>query len=193
MGAVATSGTAAHSGMASANVEQTVTLPGTGLLSTDQVVFTTLDANGNLSDHESHPTSVAANGTSLTVVVPDNATTGRVRLERDRWACYSQIVPTLTDVNLGASGFIGGTLTLRGSGFAEGATAVWLGGRGGRCLPRQRAGRQIRTTTRNRTFQRPGQRHRAQRCAQRPDPRQHRGRHQHRLRPEPGQHRHQRR
>ena len=73
---------------------------------------------------------MAANGTSLTVVVPVNATTGSVRLERDRVGLLLQIVPTITNVSMGVNGgFIGGTLTLRGSGFAEGATAVLLGGR----------------------------------------------------------------
>ena len=46
--ATAASGTAASSGVASANIGQTITLNGSGLLSGDQVMFTSLDDNGSL-------------------------------------------------------------------------------------------------------------------------------------------------
>ena len=101
---------------------------GSGLLSTDRVVFTMLDDSGNLSDVTVTPTSVDVANQTISVIVPTNATTGRVRLERDGTGLLLQIVPTLEDVNMSASGsFTGANLVLSGSGFAEGATAVLLG------------------------------------------------------------------
>jgi|GEM_PF-187621 len=126
--ATAASGTAAQAGLASANTGQTITLTGSGLLAGDQVVFSVIDSSGNVSEQTVTPVSVAADGNSLTVVVPTNAATGHVRLARDTAGLLLQIVPTLSDVNMGVGGsFIGGSLTLSGSGFAEGTTAVWLG------------------------------------------------------------------
>ncbi|WP_374090612.1 Ig-like domain-containing protein [Methylomicrobium lacus] len=126
--ATAASGTAAQAGLASANTGQTITLTGSGLLAGDQVVFSVIDSSGNVSEQTVTPVSVAADGSSLTVVVPANAATGHVRLARDTAGLLLQIVPTLSDVNMGAGGsFIGGSLTLSGSGFAEGTTSVWLG------------------------------------------------------------------
>ncbi|HNF63743.1 MAG TPA: pre-peptidase C-terminal domain-containing protein, partial [Rhodocyclaceae bacterium] len=124
----AASGTPAVAGAPSANTGQSITLSGVGLLSTDRVVFTTLDDSGRLSESSVTPTAVASDGTSLTVTVPTIATTGRVRLDRDGTGVLLQIVPTLSDVS-GSSGstFSGGTLSLTGSGFAEGATRVLLG------------------------------------------------------------------
>jgi hypothetical protein len=67
---------------------------------------------------------VAANGTSLTVLIPATATTGAVRLERDNAGIFLQIVPTLSSFTAnGATAF-----TLNGTGFAEGLTTVILSG-----------------------------------------------------------------
>ena len=127
--ATATSGTAANASLASANTGQSITLAGTGLLATDTLVFTTLDDNGNLSEVTVTPASVDVAGQTITAVVPINATTGRVRLARDDAGVLLQIVPTLSDVTMGAGGgFVGANLQLSGSGFAEGATSVQLGG-----------------------------------------------------------------
>jgi hypothetical protein len=90
-------------------------------------VFTTLDESGNLSEQAVSASVDLANQT-LSATVPDNATTGRVRLERDGGGLLLQIVPTLGDVAMsGNTTFTGGTLVLTGSGFAEGASAVLLG------------------------------------------------------------------
>ena len=59
------------SGLASANVGQTITLNGSGFVSGDQVVFTYADDSGNIYQSTVNPASVAANGTSLQVVVPN--------------------------------------------------------------------------------------------------------------------------
>ena len=61
---------------------------------------------------------MAADGTSLQVVVPAWATSGMVRLDREASGPFLQIVPTLSDVDLGVNRtYDDGQLTLRGSGF----------------------------------------------------------------------------
>ncbi len=126
--AVAASGTPAQAAIASANAEQSIVLTGRGLLAGDRVVFSVLNDSGQLSENIVAPTSVAADGNSLTVLVPLNATTGSVRLERDRTGVLLQVVPTLTGIDAGNGGqYGGGALTLTGSGFAEGNTAVSFG------------------------------------------------------------------
>src|SRR5258708_9978915 len=62
--AAATSGTPAKAGVASANVGQTITLNGSGFVSTDQVVFTGLEDGGNLTGITVTPATIAADGTS---------------------------------------------------------------------------------------------------------------------------------
>jgi hypothetical protein len=126
--ATAASGTPASGGIASANTGQTITLQGVGLQSSDTVVFTTLDSSGRLAERTVTPASVAADGSSLTVAVPTDATTGTVRLARDSSGVLLQIVPTLSDVSANLNSlYNGGSLTLSGSGFAEGATSILLG------------------------------------------------------------------
>jgi hypothetical protein len=126
--AAAASGTATHAGIASANTGQSIVLTGTGLVSTDRVVFSVIDSNGTLSTQVVTPTNVDVANQTISVVVPNAATTGRVRLERDQVGLLLQIVPTLSDVTMNAgSTFTGGALTLSGSGFAEGAMAVVFG------------------------------------------------------------------
>ena len=128
IGATAGSGTPALAGLASANVGQTITLTGTGLLSSDQVVFTGLDDSGNLFGIVVNPATVAADGTSLTVVVPTQATTGTVRLARESVGILLQVVPVLTHVDNNINSvYNGGGETLSGSGFAEGLTTVNFG------------------------------------------------------------------
>jgi len=124
----ATSGTAAQGGVGSANAGQTITLTGSGMLDSDHVVFSMLDDAGRLYYSTVTPSSVAADGSSLTVVVPVAATTGAVRLDRDNSGVMLQVVPTLSDVSASnGSQFHGGGLNLSGSGFAEGNTSVFFG------------------------------------------------------------------
>ncbi|CAN7346405.1 Ig-like domain-containing protein [Pseudoduganella sp. LjRoot289] len=128
--ASAASGTAAQAALASANTLQTITLNGSGLLAGDQVVFSTMDDNGQLAETTVAPATVAADGGSLTVAVPANATTGSVRLARDDAGVLLQIVPTLTALDTSPGGpFDGATLRLSGSGYAEGAVSVLFGNR----------------------------------------------------------------
>jgi len=126
--ASAASGSAAQTGVASANTGQTITVSGTGLLANDRLVFTTLDNGGNLGETTVTPSNLDLGAQTLTAVVPAGATTARVRLERDSVGLLLQIVPTISDVAISGAGFIGNTLQLSGSGFAEGASAVLLGG-----------------------------------------------------------------
>ncbi len=121
-------GTAAQTGVAAANVGQTITLLGIGLAATDAVVFTTIDSGGTYSTQTAVPLSVAANGSSLTVRVPEAATTGRVRLEREVVGILLQVVPTLDSLDMTANQpFNNSTLRLYGTGFAEGSSAVMFG------------------------------------------------------------------
>ncbi|WP_367154929.1 choice-of-anchor D domain-containing protein [Methylomonas sp. HYX-M1] len=126
--ATAASGTPAQAGVASANTGQTVTLTGSGLTSEDQIVFTSIDSSGNLYSNTVDPASVAEDGSSLTVIVPSDATTGSVRLERDSSGVLLQIVPSLEDVSMFPNAdFIGGTLNISGSGFTESSTTINIG------------------------------------------------------------------
>lgn len=90
--ATATSGTPAVGSVASANTGQTITLNGTGLLSADRVVFTVRDSSGRLSYLSAVPTAVAADGKTLTVSVPPSSSSGEVRLDRDSYGIYLQVV-----------------------------------------------------------------------------------------------------
>ncbi|MEY2842731.1 MAG: hypothetical protein RI920_768, partial [Pseudomonadota bacterium] len=124
----ASSGSAANTALASANTGQSITFRGTGLVATDKLVFTTLDDSGNLDEQVVTSTVDVANQT-ITAIVPTSATTGGVHLQRDDLGVLLQIVPTLSDVTMSAGGgFVGANLQLSGSGFAEGAMSVQLGG-----------------------------------------------------------------
>jgi hypothetical protein len=121
------SGTAAVSGIASANAGQTITLNGNNFLSSDQVVFTGINDNGDLLEIPVTPV-VAADGNSMTVAVPAQAATGAVRLARENVGILLQVVPTLTHVDMNLNGsFNGGGGSITGSGFAEGLTTLNFG------------------------------------------------------------------
>jgi hypothetical protein len=125
--ASAARGTPAQGAVPSANVGQTITLSGSGLQPNEQVVFTAIDYNGNLYGSTVTAASVAANGSSLTVVVPNDATTGTVRLARDTVGLLLQVVPTLDTASINQGPFPGSQVTLTGSGFAEGESTIRFG------------------------------------------------------------------
>jgi hypothetical protein len=120
----ASSGTPAVAGVASANTGQTLTIAGSGFIASDRIVFTMLDDSGRIFESTITPTAVAADGLSLTVVVPQQATTGRVRLDRDPASSgiLLQIVPTVSGYT--SSG--GTSFSLVGTGFAESSTTIVL-------------------------------------------------------------------
>ena len=123
------SGTARRAFAGSANPGQVITLAGVGLLSSDRVVFTTVNNAGALGSQAVSASSVAPDGTSLEVTVPAAATSGRVRLERERSGVFLQVVPTIADLDQGVSDvYHNGGLRMRGSGFAEGGTSVHFDG-----------------------------------------------------------------
>ena len=125
--ASATSGTPTNAGVASANTGQTIVLSATAVQAGDRVVFTSIDSNGNLSETVVAPTAVDSAAGTLTVVVPNTATTGMVRLERERAGLLLQIVPTISDLIVSTGGsYNGAGLSLVGTGFAEGQGAVWF-------------------------------------------------------------------
>ena len=130
-GATATAGvgTPARSALASANPGQIITLTGTGLRANDQVVFETVDQNTSAVGWTTvNPVSVAADGTSLKVVVPNSAVSGTVRLARESVGLFLQVVPTVTNVDENSSAYHGNGLTVEGSGLIEAGTAINFGG-----------------------------------------------------------------
>ena len=118
----ASSGIPRQSGVASANVGQVITLIGTGFTASDEVFITEVSDEGFLTGRPNVPISVAADGTSMQLVVQHYATSGTVRLMRETSGIFLQIVPTVT--NLTATPYED---ILSGEGFAEGATAVNFG------------------------------------------------------------------
>ena len=132
--AAAASGTPRLGGVPSAHVGQTITLAGSGFVAGEPVVFLTSD-DGPFGTTVATAATVAADGTSLTVVVPANATTGMVRLARENVGRLLQVVPTLGDVDQGVNeAFHDGGLRLRGTGFVEGGIEVRFGSQAHRDL-----------------------------------------------------------
>ena len=124
----ATYGTPAQAAVASANTGQTITLTGAGFVTGESVLFSAIDTTGNRSWSQASAASVASDGSSLTVVVPTDATTGTVRLARDPAGVLLQVVPHLTHVDDYAGyAYDGSPLILTGTGFAEGSTTVMFG------------------------------------------------------------------
>src|SRR2546422_1653889 len=126
--AVAASGTAAQSALPSANTGQTITLTGIDFNSNDQVVFENVDSSGRLTAFNVTPTAIAPDGTSMTVVVPVNASTGMVRLARELTGRFLQIVPTLTSFDDFSGVYHGGFMRFTGTGIYEQGLAVSFGG-----------------------------------------------------------------
>ena len=124
----AVKGTPAQGGVASANPGQTITLQGDGLLANDQIVFTVQYGNGYATTAAAAPAAVAADGTSLTVMVPDAAITGAVRLQREGAGLMLQVVPVLIGVSANPNQSIYDSyLTLTGRGFVDGASLITFG------------------------------------------------------------------
>ncbi|MGB8169737.1 MAG: pre-peptidase C-terminal domain-containing protein, partial [Chthoniobacteraceae bacterium] len=128
--AVATSGTPANAGVASANPGQAITLTGTKFDGTTDVIFQTIDGNGTRSERVVRPIAVNGGGTEITVVVPiDVAVTGSVSIAGDRTntALALQIVPVLTNVDFTSIASDGSSagVRLRGAGFVEGNGSVY--------------------------------------------------------------------
>jgi hypothetical protein len=122
--ATALSGTPADASKASANPGQAITLNGSGLATTTDVLLRYTDYNGSPVTVKLSPSAAAADGTSATLIVPQEAN-GAFGLQVFGSASQPllQIVPVLKryDEN-------GANLSLIGSGFVEGATRYDLAG-----------------------------------------------------------------
>jgi hypothetical protein len=120
---VATSGTPANAGQASANAGQTIVLNGSGLATTTDVLIRYTDYQGDPAMVRVSPTSAAADGTSATLVLPGNVN-GAFGLQVFGSSSQPllQIVPTLYAASET------GTLSLAGSGFVEGGISFNLPG-----------------------------------------------------------------
>ena len=122
------SGTPTVSNVPSANVGQTITLTGRDLLTSDRVVFTRTNNDGTIETITVNPASVATDGSSLDAVVPNDAASGSVRLERQTTGIFLQVVPMLTNIDQSEGRpFHNGSMTLTGTGFTEGAISVLFG------------------------------------------------------------------
>lgn len=118
------SGVASSNAQASAQPGQVITLTGTAFdLSTD-VVFQTIDSSGTRDDIIVKPKTVSVDRTSMEVVVPYTAITGKVRVVGDTLAneIPLQIIPMVTDVEVSSVSSDGSSaiVILHGLGFIEG-------------------------------------------------------------------------
>jgi RHS repeat-associated protein len=127
--AVATIGTPANAGLASANIGQTITISGTGLGANAAVRFPTINSEGQAGFVAVRVSWVAAAGNLATVVVPDNAVTGDLMVVGATGTVALQIVPHLASFSNGDFNWSGASqnLGLNGGGFVEGAITVRFG------------------------------------------------------------------
>ena len=123
--ATAPMGTPANGSIASAVVNQTITLTGRGFNNSTQVQFAAEDQTGAVGVL-TREGSASPDGTSLTVVVPAEAVTGMVHVVGASGAFELQIVPTLRSVG----GVIapGQNILVEGSGLAAGQLTFSVGG-----------------------------------------------------------------
>ena len=126
----ASSGTPADPGVPSANVGQKITIVGTGLVASTQVVFPTLSASGVASTRTVFPSRVFTLGgdSAIEVIVPDDAVTGGVAVAGGASSPTLQIVPTIVHIAANSNTFsAGSSFQIFGSGFPEGALTVHFG------------------------------------------------------------------
>ena len=122
--ATATSGTPADALQASANPGQAITLSGTGLSLTSDVVFRMIDSSGNEYQRVVAPIAAAADGTTAEFVLPEYYNGAfNVRVVGSAQARLLQIVPTVTLLGLS-----GDQLQLFGRGFVEDGTTYAFAG-----------------------------------------------------------------
>ena len=121
----------------SANIGQSVVVTGQNLSTELVLVLPAVDDNGNSQTVEVSLTDVSADGTRAAVTVPPGTATGTARLTHPDGAPldvsrYLQVVPMLSEIQLpfGQQVIPGMELTLIGSGFVEGSTAVDFQGAG---------------------------------------------------------------
>ena len=127
----ATSGTPTNPAIASANIDQAITLDGSRFTLSTAVAFSAIDYNGNRYEHVVKPIAIAPDGSKLIVVVPDDALTGPVSVVGDQLntAAPLQIVPVVTyaDFQSVASDWLQRRAQIRGRGFIKGAGTYTFG------------------------------------------------------------------
>ena len=125
--ATASSGAPADAAAASANAGQAITISGSGLDASTDIVFATRDSAGNIGDIVVRPATVAADGASLRVIVPSNAASGAVRIVGATGSALLQVVPTVLDVQVESVASDGSSaqVLIAGSGFAEGGNSEY--------------------------------------------------------------------
>lgn len=129
LGSRAALGTAANPAQPSANVGQRIVISGTHLNGATNVIFPGIDAEGVATSIRARVESVAADGGAATVVVPNGATSGDLRMPGASESHFLQIVPHLrsfSNYDFAPSGE-SRNLNLNGGGFVEGATTVHYG------------------------------------------------------------------
>ena len=124
---VALSGTPADATLPSANPGQAITIVGSHFTSTTDVIFTAVDDGGNFYEYDQRPFYVSADGSTISLTVPNQATTGPVGIvgDQNNYTPTLQIVPVVTGLSVNSDG----TSYIYGSGFVEGAsTYTYAGG-----------------------------------------------------------------
>ena len=124
---VALSGTPADATLPSANPGQTITIVGSHFTATTDVIFTAVDDSGNVYEYDQRPFYVSADGTTISLTVPTQATTGPVGIvgDQNNFTPTLQIVPVVTGLSVNSNGYS----YIYGSGFVEGAsTYTYAGG-----------------------------------------------------------------
>jgi hypothetical protein len=125
---VAARGTPRDPALPSANVRQPITLNGSGFdLRTDIIFPTQSSSSDEPATRVVNPSQVSADGTSLQVVVPDDAKTGPLRIVGAEGAFTLQVVPTIVQVISPSTFATGQSLSIHGSAFTEDDTVITLG------------------------------------------------------------------
>ena len=123
----ANEGTPADSGERSANVGQTITILGSGFRSNTNVSFPSVNDSGAVGTINVRIGGLNVTRTQATVVVPNTAATGEVKLFGLPDSFFLQIVPRITTFSSNSDFRPGVNLRLHGNGFIEGGITVHFG------------------------------------------------------------------
>lgn len=102
-------------------------ISGTGLGANSSVIFPTVDSEGVAGTVNVRVASVAPDGSTATVLVPNSVTTGDLALNGATGSAPLQIVPRIDSFNYGTTFAAGGNLRLNGGGFVEGTATINFG------------------------------------------------------------------
>jgi len=129
--ATALSGTPANSAAASANPGQTITLVGTGLTTSLDIIARYVDTSGSEITQLFNPTTAAADGRSAAFAVPTRFNGAfAFHVFGAETAPLLQIVPLVTSVDVTGLSGSSSRAQLQGRGFVEGHGSVYTFGTG---------------------------------------------------------------